>query len=415
MSLRGARSRFASRKGSLALMATFVLATSATAVVTSYAAASPGHLSVNESRFGHYFHSTTTTTTTTSTVPTSVRTNPGKFRHYYVRTTDPTTTTSPYRTTTTAAPTSTTAAPTSTTAAPTSTTAAPTSTTAVPTSTTAAPTSTTAAPTSTTAAPTSTTAAPTSTTAAPTSTTAAPTSTTAAPTSTTAAPANGTPPNGNSAYTQEPGFPRYNEAGTSEAITTSAVGDVVIVLGHHDQTSSSAIQSVTDTSGFITWKSTADVTGVGAEGHHYEIWQGVVNQVGSTTVQINWSGGAGDPFIYVDEWRSSFGSGSVWSVVPGATGFVGTYGDGVDYSTVAFPDLQSGSGGGMYWGYAYGGQTLGTPVTPSGWGSLITGDGNCILWSPSGTDLAANTAYGPTCQQSPASWYDAIGVILQAT
>jgi hypothetical protein len=189
----------------------------------------------------------------------------------------------------------------------------------------------------------------------------------------------------------------------------------VIVLGHHDQTSSSAIESVTDSSGFITWKSTADVTGVGAEGHHYEIWQGVVNQVGSTTVQINWSGGAGDPFIYVDEWKSSFGSSSVWSVAPGATGFVATYGDGANYSTVAFPDLQSGSGGGMYWGYAYGGDAMGTPVTPSGWGSLITGDQNCILWSPSGSDLAANTAYGPTCQQNPGSWYDAIGVILQAT
>jgi hypothetical protein len=245
-------------------------------------------------------------------------------------------------------------------------------------------------------------------------TSASTTATTAASTtvSTTTAP----PPTGgagNQTYVHQSGFPSYTEVGTSQAITTGAVGDLVIVLAHHDQTSSSTVTKITDTSGYITWSSSPDVVGTGLEGHHFEMWHGVVNHAsGNTTVEVDWNGTANDPFLYVDEWRSAYGSDSVWSVVPGASGFVDTYMSGQS-GTCALPKLTSSPDGGLYWGYVYAGSST-EPGTfePGGFSGTTTGDFNAIIWDGS---LANEASYQASVnQQVNPDWWDGIAAIYQA-
>lgn len=234
--------------------------------------------------------------------------------------------------------------------------------------------------------------------------------------STTPSTTTGPPPTGgagNQTYVHQSGFPSYTEAGTSQAITTGAMGDLVIVLAHHDQTSSSTVTKITDTSNYITWSSSPDVVGAGPEGHHFEMWHGVVNHAsGNTTIEVDWNGTANDPFLYVDEWRSAYGSDSVWSVVPGASGYVDTYVTGQS-GTCTLPKLTSGADGGLYWGYVYAGSST-EPGTfePGGFSGTTTGDSNAIIWDGS---LANDTSYQASVnQQVNPDWWDGIAAIYQA-
>jgi hypothetical protein len=282
-----------------------------------------------------------------------------------------------------------------------------------PTSTTTSSVSTTTDPktTTTTAPKTTTTTSTSTTTTTSTSTTTTTSTSTTTTTTTTTVPTGTTSSSGE--YTQQPGYPVFNNTGTTLPITTVAIGDIVLVIAHTAPSSGvSHVTSITDSNDRISWQ-TAKSSGFTnhPSGDALEIWYGVVKSTGATTVDVHWSGTTFDHFVWGAEWHSSLGATANWSLVAAGNENATLCTKG----SCAFPTLSSGSSGGLYWGWGYP-ATTSRPGSTAGFSYFITTvptHGNVLLWNGS---LAASTAYSPTfIQVTGTSWYDATAVIVDAT
>ncbi len=212
-------------------------------------------------------------------------------------------------------------------------------------------------------------------------------------------------------YMEQPGYPVLNNTGTTVAVTTAAVGDVMLVMAHTAPSSgTSDVASITDGSGRVAWQSAKSAGFTNhPSGDAVEIWYGVVKSVGPTTIDVHWAGTTFDHFVWAAEWSSGQGATTSWSVVSkgaenGAVG-IGT--------TCAFPPLTTGSAGGLYWGWAYG-SAQGSAGHSPGFSYYVTTaktHQNVLV-----SALAADTTAAPTFVQAAAtSWYDAAAVVMQAT
>jgi hypothetical protein len=215
------------------------------------------------------------------------------------------------------------------------------------------------------------------------------------------------------AYAEQPGFPAINNTGTTLPVTTVAAGDVLLVMAHTAPSAGiSHVTSITDSAGRVDWQGAmaAGFTNH-PSGDTVEIWYGVVESAGVTTIEVHWSGTTFDHFVWADEWRSSAGASSTWSVAAAGTKNATLCVEG----SCAFPSLTAGSTPGLYWGWAY-------PATGSKAGSTpgvrydVTTDpthGNVLVSDPS---VEAGTTLAPTFGQAAGtSWYDAAAVIMSAT
>ena len=118
-------------------------------------------------------------------------------------------------------------------------------------------------------------------------------------------------------YTEQTGYPVLNNTGTTLSVTTAAVGDVMLVMAHTAPSSGiSEVTSITDSSSRITWQpaKSAGFTNH-PSGDAEEIWYGVVKSVGSTTIDVHWSGTTFDHFVWAAEWSSGQGATTSWSLV----------------------------------------------------------------------------------------------------
>lgn len=136
----------------------------------------------------------------------------------------------------------------------------------------------------------------------------------------------------------------------------------------------------------------------------------MVNSVGSTTIDVHWSGTTFDHFVWAAEWTSPLGVGASWSVVASGDKNATLCSGGA----CPFPTLTSGSSGGLYWGWSYPATTAHAGSTAGFTYDITTQPtyGNILVWDGS---LAPSTAYAPTFSQATAnSWYDAAAVIVVA-
>jgi len=213
-------------------------------------------------------------------------------------------------------------------------------------------------------------------------------------------------------YAEQPGYPVVDNTGTSVMVTTAAVGDVMLVMAHTAPSTGTAhVTSISDSAGRIAWQpaKSAGFTNH-PSGDAVELWYGVVESVGPTTIDAHWSGTTFDHFVWADEWTSLLGPDVSWSVVS----------SGIDNSSLgrgtscAYPTLTSGPSGGLYWGWAYG-SAVGSAGTSAGFGYYVTRQPtheNVLVSDPS---LAPSTTYTPNFTQAAAtSWYDAAAIVIQA-
>lgn len=214
-------------------------------------------------------------------------------------------------------------------------------------------------------------------------------------------------------YVEQHGYPAIQDTGTTLAVTTVAPGDAMLVMAHTAPSSgTSHVTSITDSAGRIAWQA-AKATGFTnhPSGDAIEIWYGVVESAGPTTIDVHWSGTTFDHFVWAAEWRSALGSSVTWSVasagVENAALCTGT--------SCAFPALASPHAAGLYWGWAYPATTGKAGSTPGVTYDVTTEPthGNVLAWDPS---VATGTTVAPTFGQATAtSWYDAAAVVLVAT
>jgi hypothetical protein len=213
-------------------------------------------------------------------------------------------------------------------------------------------------------------------------------------------------------YTEQPGYPALNNTGTTLPVTTVAPGDIMLVMAHTAPSAGlSHVTSITDSGTRIAWQSAKSAGFTNhPSGDALEIWYGVVQSIGSTTIQVHWSGTTFDHFVWAAEWAAPGGTGS-WSVVSGG-GQNAPVCPGV---TCPYPPLKSGPAGGLYWGWAYGSSEGEAGNTP-GFTYFVTTDPTHWNVLVSGASLAASTTYTPDFRQATANgWYDAVGVIVEAT
>jgi hypothetical protein len=213
-------------------------------------------------------------------------------------------------------------------------------------------------------------------------------------------------------YTQQAGYPAITNTSTTLAVTTVAVGDIMLVMAHTAPSSGlSHVTSITDTGNRITWQTAKSVGYTNhPSGDAIEIWYGVVKSVGATTIEVHWSGTTFDHFVWAAEWKSELGAPVTWSVVASGVknSIVGTG------KTCAFPTLTSAPAGGLYWGWSYPATTGYSGSTPgfSYFVTTVPTHGNVLAWDGS---LAGSTAYTPTFDQATATtWYDAVAVVVEA-
>ncbi len=213
-------------------------------------------------------------------------------------------------------------------------------------------------------------------------------------------------------YTEQPGYPALNNTGTTLPVTTVAQGDIMLVMAHTAPSAGlSHVTSITDSGARIAWHSAKSAGYTNhPSGDALEIWYGIVDSVGPTTIQAHWSGTTFDHFVWAAEWAAPNGSDS-WSVVSGG-GQNAPVCPGV---TCPYPPLTSGAAGGLYWGWAYGSSEGEAGNTP-GFNYFVTTDPTHWNVLVSGASLAASTTYTPDFRQATANgWYDAVGVIVEAT
>ncbi len=213
-------------------------------------------------------------------------------------------------------------------------------------------------------------------------------------------------------YTEQPGYPALNNTGTTLPVATVAPGDIMLVMAHTAPSAGlSHVTSISDSGARIAWQS-AKAAGFTnhPSGDALEIWYGVVESIGSTTIQVHWSGTTFDHFVWAAEWAAPNGASS-WSVVSGG-GQNAPVCPGV---TCPYPPLKSGAAGGLYWGWAYGSSEGEAGNTP-GFSYFVTTDPTHWNVLVSGASLSASTVYTPDFRQATANgWYDAVGVIVEAT
>jgi hypothetical protein len=213
-------------------------------------------------------------------------------------------------------------------------------------------------------------------------------------------------------YTEQPGYPALDNTGTTLPVTTVAQGDIMLVMAHTAPSAGlSHVTSITDSGARIAWHSAKSAGYTNhPSGDALEIWYGIVESVGPTTIQAHWSGTTFDHFVWAAEWAAPNASDS-WSVVSGG-GQNAPVCPGV---TCPYPSLTSGPAGGLYWGWAYGSSEGEAGNTP-GFNYFVTTDPTHWNVLVSGPSLAASTVYAPDFRQATANgWYDAVAVIVEAT
>ena len=213
-------------------------------------------------------------------------------------------------------------------------------------------------------------------------------------------------------FTRASGFPTYGGGTAVEtlAITTAAVGDVVLLVIHTlVQASLTASPNVfgliplaiTDTNNRITWD-TAPLAFYASpgDGANLSMWKGVVTSVGTTTVTDYYSGSVATTTtrMVCDEWTPS--SGSLYRIGVGTDSLpcVGVLdlSSNSAHTTVNFPTLIAPPRGGLYWAYDFIGVTGSAGSTP-GYSYTVTTGSNLLVANGS---ITPGTTCSPTATQT---------------
>jgi hypothetical protein len=161
-------------------------------------------------------------------------------------------------------------------------------------------------------------------------------------------------------FTWNYGYPQ-----TTLAVTPAAVGNLQILTVHIDQ-QFATVASVTG-GGVGEWMFVGAVYGHGTD-TRLELWTGVVNEAGASTLTVAYAGAIGSSFtdFTVGEYASSYGTAASWAVDTWAGFDVTTSTSG----TASSPSLNAAGSNELYYGLI---------VTPNGstWGyTIVTPDYN---------------------------------------
>ena len=143
-----------------------------------------------------------------------------------------------------------------------------------------------------------------------------------------------------------------------------------------------------------TWSKAVDYP-VTAHGYDAQIWYGTVTTTGSSTITVNYPGGAPSDWIEFNaqEFSSSAGSGTTWGV-----DHTGTQSN-ASSTTETFPSLSPSGSGELYFGYADAIGGYPSVGSTSGFTYGITSGANVVAYD---TNVSSPSAYQPTASVSPA-------------
>ena len=159
--------------------------------------------------------------------------------------------------------------------------------------------------------------------------------------------------------------------------------------------------------GVTTWSKAVDYP-VTAHGYDAQIWYGTVTSTGSSTITVNYPGGAPSDWIEFNaqEFSSSAGSGTTWGV-----DHTGTQSN-ASSTTETFPSLSPSGSGELYFGYADAIGGYPSVGSTSGFTYGITSGANVVAYD---TSVSSPSAYQPTASVSPAEVSLALATTFTAT
>lgn len=201
------------------------------------------------------------------------------------------------------------------------------------------------------------------------------------------------------AITRQTGFPVDSNpslASPSEACTTIAVGDILLVYGRISSTTTT-ITSVTG-GNVVSWNKLFSTVVNGVTLYCY--W-GVVNATGTSTTTINLSTATTCEFVF-DEFTT--GGTPTWAVATSSTAS-GTS------TTLACPSLTPSASGEAYLGYMRAANTASVGSTAGFTYTLLSTTQNIACFD--GT-VVSGTPYAPTASQTPSGAWATFGLLLSA-
>lgn len=198
------------------------------------------------------------------------------------------------------------------------------------------------------------------------------------------------------------------------SISPAQPGDCLVLLFNARSSTSGSITNVSGggvvTSGGGQWGRVAGPLAASSGNFGPEdCWMGVVGPSGAgpQTVTVTFSGTFTGGTFAVEEFGSSLGINTQWSVVAN-----GTTSSNSVVTTVPFPTLTTTTAEECYVGIAY--TNIGTGGSSPGFTYIITG--TAIRDIAYNNNLLADTSYSPTCTQDASGGvgYSTIAIILQA-
>jgi large repetitive protein len=195
-----------------------------------------------------------------------------------------------------------------------------------------------------------------------------------------------------------------NNAGTgltTLAVSPQGIGDLLVLAVKADSTSVSA--SSISGGGVGTW-TRAEGPYTGYAGHEFEIWEGAVTAIGSSTITVTFSASVTSISTeFAAQEFSGSGSGTVFSVDNGA-GI-----SNASSTTVTFPPRTPTGTGELYFSFASIPNTAAAGTTP-GFTYVTTTDGDMAIY-----DTNVSSAVSPTASQSPAAVSGGAAVLIAAS
>lgn len=190
---------------------------------------------------------------------------------------------------------------------------------------------------------------------------------------------------------------------TTLAVNPTAVGDL-LVLGTRLDTTSNAVASVSG-GGVTEWIHV--IQPFAGSSKTFDLWMGVVTASGSSTITItgNSSLAAVGVSMFAQQFHSSAGSGTSWSIDATGTGRTNGSSTSVTFPTV----VPSGSGGRAYIGLGWTTNTAQTTGATSGYTVQVAGTNNMFVYNPN-----VSTSQSPVATQNTAGASTTIGFVVNA-
>ncbi|HET9174066.1 MAG TPA: hypothetical protein VFN56_02155 [Candidatus Saccharimonadales bacterium] len=187
---------------------------------------------------------------------------------------------------------------------------------------------------------------------------------------------------------------------TSVADSPVTKGDLLVLFSH---TTGNATISGISGGGVSSWtKVTTYNAASGAQGN-VEMWRGVVNVVGASTINVTYTGTVTASDVAVQEYTMGSSNGT-WAIDTSGTA------NATSATTINYPTLTAQNSSELYTGYAWGANTMSAGTT-SGFTYLTTAANKYLAYDLS---VTGGVAYTPTASQATAGAYASIGAMIEA-